>query len=292
MPSPARTHHRRRSSGTSGKHKEESDVRLLDVCDIPRSTLIDWANLKDSTTRRKEIKKLEMTQYTSEDVTRIEPMSFIEEASCMFLFLFGVPGAVFSLPVLFVILYYLLPTKIVIAVAAIPLYLAVSPVKFNERSLISWQAVQISKYFSFKVAFDYVFPADQPFILVAPPHGVFPFGSIITMLAFPSIMGFPFHGLAASAAFSTPVYRQLLTTIGVIDARCVRLKINPSPSPAQSSDCSRDWCPLFSFCSVCIHFIFPLSPTASLSPCRPLSRVLCPTTNHNEYTVGAVRKTL
>ena len=38
------------------------------------------------------------------------------------------------------------------------------------------------------------------------------------MIGFPSVMGFSFNGLAASAALRTPLFRQLLGTIGVIDA--------------------------------------------------------------------------
>ena len=38
------------------------------------------------------------------------------------------------------------------------------------------------------------------------------------MIGFPSIMGFSFRGLAASAALRTPIFRQILITIGAIDA--------------------------------------------------------------------------
>ena len=54
--------------------------------------------------------------------------------------------------------------------------------------------------------------------MVAPPHGVFPFGNIATMLAFPSVMGYPFRGIASSAALRAPVFRQMLEWIGVVDA--------------------------------------------------------------------------
>ena len=59
---------------------------------------------------------------------------------------------------------------------------------------------------------------NKPYILVAPPHEVFPFGNIVTMIAFPSVMGFSFKGLAASAAIRLPIFRQLLGTIGGISA--------------------------------------------------------------------------
>ncbi len=40
----------------------------------------------------------------------------------------------------------------------------------------------------------------------------------MAMIAFPSVIGFSFRGLAASAALSLPIYKQLLCTIGAIDA--------------------------------------------------------------------------
>jgi hypothetical protein len=43
-------------------------------------------------------------------------------------------------------------------------------------------------------------------------------GNVITMIAFPSTMGHAFFGLGASSALRTPIFRQLLATIGVIDA--------------------------------------------------------------------------
>jgi hypothetical protein len=60
-----------------------------------------------------------------------------------------------------------------------------------------------------KVVFHDYIPKGTRSILVAPPHGVFPFGNIITMLGFPSVMGYSFNGIAASAALRTPVFRQV-----------------------------------------------------------------------------------
>jgi 1-acyl-sn-glycerol-3-phosphate acyltransferase len=74
------------------------------------------------------------------------------------------------------------------------------------------------KYFSFKLVFDGFLPSGRPSILVAPPHGVFPYGNLLTMLAFPSLFGFPFTGVAASAALTTPIFRQILQCIGVEEA--------------------------------------------------------------------------
>jgi hypothetical protein len=53
---------------------------------------------------------------------------------------------------------------------------------------------------------------------VAPPHGVFPFGNITTMIGFPRIFGGHMLGLASSAALKAPIFRQILCSIGAIDA--------------------------------------------------------------------------
>jgi hypothetical protein len=114
---------------------------------------------------------------------------------------------------------------------------------------IPYAALLMVRYFSFKVVFDGLFlPSGRPSILVAPPHGnphpysnpssysspsaiitstaphnscpvgVFPYGNLLTMLAFPSLFGFPFTGVAASAALTTPIFRQILESIGVEEA--------------------------------------------------------------------------
>jgi len=52
----------------------------------------------------------------------------------------------------------------------------------------------------------------------APPHGVFPYGNILAMLLWPSLTGHHFLGLAANNAIRVPVFKQILRSIGVVDA--------------------------------------------------------------------------
>jgi hypothetical protein len=61
-------------------------------------------------------------------------------------------------------------------------------------------------------------PLEHPRINVAPPHGVFPYGNILSMIIYPSLVGYPFRGLAASSALRVPVFKQILRSIGIIDA--------------------------------------------------------------------------
>lgn len=74
------------------------------------------------------------------------------------------------------------------------------------------------RYFSFKGVTEEFLAPGRPYILVAPPHGVFPFGNITTMIAFPSIMGYSMQALAASAAVSMPIFKHVLVTLGAISA--------------------------------------------------------------------------
>ena len=170
--------------------------------------------------RNKHIKDKTNPNYKNTDFTSITEMTFFEELVAMLLFLFGLPGAVFSFPVMVLAIGVLTGniTRAIMIAAGILASLAIVPVPFNPKSLSSWCALQILRYFSFKAVFAENIPENKPHILVAPPHGVFPFGNIITMIAFPSLMGFSFRGLAASAALRLPIFRQILCTIGAIDA--------------------------------------------------------------------------
>jgi hypothetical protein len=182
--------------------------------------------------REKAIHNTSKQVYSHEEVVKIAPMTFMEEMTAVALFLFGVPGSVITFPVIIGACCYIfhdnikmvLTTALVIAVT-----LALLPAPFVEKSLSSWYALQVLKYFSFKGIFEQPLDSTKPYILVAPPHGVFPFGNIATMIAFPSIMGFSFRALAASAAIRMPFFRQLLCTIGAIDAsRSTATKVSNS----------------------------------------------------------------
>lgn len=170
--------------------------------------------------REKAIKRAVKETHTVDEVRRVVPMTFTEELVAVVIFLFGVPGAVFSLPALLLILGYAFQSyRLVLTVGAVVgVTLALWPAPFVESSLSSWAALQILRYFSFKGIFEEPLRKSKSYILVAPPHGVFPFGNIATMIAFPSIMGFSFRALAASAALRMPVFRQLLGTIGATEA--------------------------------------------------------------------------
>jgi 1-acyl-sn-glycerol-3-phosphate acyltransferase len=160
----------------------------------------------------------DIKQLEPERVRRVHPMHFWQEMICILVFLFGVPGAAFTLPVICFAIYYFGGLQYLVYAVSVLAPLAVIKIKFQNKHLYSWACHGFLQYFSFKVLFDDYIPENRASILVAPPHGVFPFGNIITMLAFPSINGFPFSGVASSAALRTPIFRQVLEYIGVVDA--------------------------------------------------------------------------
>lgn len=192
---------------------------FLDVTSFSFKEFRDLAEM-NAADRNKAIKAKTITNCTSADYVKVTKMSFIEEIIAMCMFLFGVPGAVFSVPVIVIAVGVYIGDigRAAVVAAVILASLAIMPAPFVPKSLSSWYALQILRYFSFKAAFSEQLDPNKPYILVAPPHGVFPFGNIVTMIAFPSLMGYSFRGLAASAALRLPIFRQILCTIGAIDA--------------------------------------------------------------------------
>jgi hypothetical protein len=126
---------------------------------------------------------------------------------------FTIPGCVISIPILLTVVGVAVGNlKLVwsIGVAFIGI-LAFIPAPFREDALPSWLCYQ-------KAIWHDAFENNRPAIKVAPPHGVFPYGNLLTMISYPSIFGFSFKGLAASAAVSIPIFKHCLGTIGAISA--------------------------------------------------------------------------
>mmetsp|Transcript_22471 Transcript_22471/g.32800 ORF Transcript_22471/g.32800 Transcript_22471/m.32800 type:complete len:365 (-) Transcript_22471:96-1190(-) len=197
----------------------KSKHHFLDIGSFSQSEFTALADM-DKTERQKEIRKHTKTTWTEEDTTSIAPMTLMEELFALIIFVFGVPGSAYSVPIVLAVVGYFLGSvvKTIVIGFAILAPFAFLPAPFFEKSLSTWYSLQILRYFSFKCIYAEPIEENKPHILVAPPHGVFPFGNIVTMIAFPSIMGFSFLGLASSAALRMPIFRQLLCTIGVIDA--------------------------------------------------------------------------
>ena len=203
----------------------------LDVAKIRAEEFISLPNLS-AEKRKAAVEKLlvsDTTKVLPRHIREITPITWYEDLFACMCFAFGVPGAAFVFPSLLIIIGYVFGSIYSCTGLAVLLVLAFVPAPFRESNLYSWASRTIIKYFSFKVIFEGFIPRGRRAILVAPPHGVFPFGNIVTMLAFPSIMGYPFSGVASSAALRTPMFRQCLEWIGVTDANrknCERILSN------------------------------------------------------------------
>ena len=191
---------------------------FIDTTSLNTEEICKLANEKDKKVREKAILERSLHDFSADDTLKIAKMSFLEELTAVCLFLFGVPGAAYTIPVIGAALYYSVGPFALFGYLAFLVLLSMLPAPFRESSLWSYPAIAVSKYFSFKGCFTQMLDSDRPYILVAPPHGLFPFGNLVTMIAFPCLAGFSFKGLAASAALRMPYFRQLLCTMGVIDA--------------------------------------------------------------------------
>ena len=177
------------------------------------------------------------------DILKVQEMSFWEETMCLLFLAFIVPNGIFTIPpTLFVIGKYLVGdiklTFTIFGIFLVPL--AILPQAFIPSRLQSFLAIQVCKYFSFRFVIEQRPESPppssldnknskkdnnkngknqyRPSIMVAPPHGVFPYGNILSVLSFPALYGCTFRGLASSAALRPPIFKQILRSIGIVDA--------------------------------------------------------------------------
>jgi hypothetical protein len=202
-------------------------ARLYDACALSQADMIRLANPATSKEERRAA-SIPASSATTALVRTVRHMPIWDQARTLAFLACGVPNGVLVIPGLtFVVGRFVvgsLSTAFkVLAVALVPLVFS-SP-SFNPSSLQSWMAVQLLKYFSFRVIVEEEQPRfddpppvagkqpgsasgptstpPRPRIMVAPPHGVFPYGNILAMFVWPVVTGHPFRGLAASSALRT-----------------------------------------------------------------------------------------
>lgn len=207
--------------------KGDDAVQFLDYCSLSSA---DIRKMARGTDEDRESPCVPVSMVKKEDVTKIQEMTFWDELVCVLFLAFVVPNGVFTLPpVVFLIGKFLVGNvQLTFAVAGLLLLpLAILPQPYVPSTLQSWIAIQTCKYFSFRFIMEERPPRPgqskdgekyRPRIMVAPPHGVFPYGNILAMLVWPAMVGHSFRGLASSAALRPPIFKQVLRSIGVIDA--------------------------------------------------------------------------
>ena len=212
------------------KTNDGNEAMFLNFCSFTHEEII---RLAEGTVIDRSASLIPASKVTKDDVLRLEPMTQFEEISTILFLMFGVPGVVFSLPMITFLIGRFVVGSVSIAfgvLGMILLPLIIVPQPFIRSSLHSRMAIQVIKYFSFRIVSleaplprdssitDKASPFCRPQILVAPPHGVFPYGNILAMITWPTYTGHHFLGLAANAALRMPIFKQILCRIGVIDA--------------------------------------------------------------------------
>jgi 1-acyl-sn-glycerol-3-phosphate acyltransferase len=214
-------------SSKNGKKSasEKDEAQFTDFCSFSVEKMRSLANGSDED---REKSTVPVAKVTKDQVLLKQKMGLFEELVCILFLAFGIPNGAFTIPPViyligrFVVGNVPLTCGVIVALLA---PLAFLPQPFVPSSLQSWMAVQVVKYFSFRFIFEERPPPKKvddpnyhPSIMVAPPHGVFPYGNLLAMLVYPSMVGFHFRGLAASAALRPPIFKQILRGMGVIDA--------------------------------------------------------------------------
>jgi hypothetical protein len=199
--------------------------QLFDFAEIP---FVEFAAMK--ATKRSTV--LNLTPSSSIQTNfKCKPGSFKEtlakltlkeEIIAILLLLFGIPGAIFSIPVVTLIIGYFI-SNVILAIMIVCCFifpLHFYPVYFAEDFLYSWWSHLFLKYFSFRVILhnETYLTKRKLYIIVAPPHGVFPFGNILTLITFPFIHSFSIRGLAATSALQVPIMGHMLKLFGVVPA--------------------------------------------------------------------------
>lgn len=201
------------------------EAEYVDYCSLSVDEIRNMANGTDEDRRRPSIP---VSNVVKEDILKVEKMSLVSETLCVLFLAFLVPNGVFTLPPTIALIGKFLLGNVKVAFMAFGIFLlplAILPQAFVHSSLQSYLAIQVCKYFSFRFIIEerpaHPEPKNKnyhPGIYVAPPHGVFPYGNILSMLGFPALFGHTFRGLASSAALRPPIFKQVLRAIGIVDA--------------------------------------------------------------------------
>jgi hypothetical protein len=155
---------------------------------------------------------------------QIEPLTVPQEVVAMMCLAIGPPNGVFTMPFLTWLYGHFVLGNVTLAfqilfLALLPL--AFMPQEYQPNALHSSLAQTMVQYFSFRVVYEDIIPVatpQRPQVTVAPPHGVFPYGNLLTMLAWPCLTGRHANGLCSTVPLVTPIFKQVLQSIGCIDA--------------------------------------------------------------------------
>mmetsp|Transcript_22735 Transcript_22735/g.37636 ORF Transcript_22735/g.37636 Transcript_22735/m.37636 type:complete len:364 (-) Transcript_22735:57-1148(-) len=196
-----------------------AEPQYLALCSV---SLEEMKAMARGTDKERRAKLQPVKAISKEQVLAQAPLSLLEHAACILLTAFGPPNGIFNLPVFLFLIGYFIVGNVAQTFLYFGLFILLPltfiPQPFIKESTEWWLSWIIVKYFSAKYISEAECSRDNRYIYVAPPHGVFPYGNILAIQAWPSRFGFGFRGLAASSALRVPIFKQILRCIGVVDA--------------------------------------------------------------------------
>lgn len=102
-------------------------------------------------------------------------------------------GVFFSIlfygPIYLIYLLIIQAFKRLIVITAVLIAISNVSISYNKDSCYSYLFTLILKYHSHRGIWSHYLPEDAPVIIVGPPHGVFPFGSLLACIAVPRTSG-------------------------------------------------------------------------------------------------------
>lgn len=195
---------------------------FFDYCSFSQQKTIDLAK---GTYDDRLKASIPVSKISSKEILAKSPLSFWGHVATTCVLTIGVPVGIFNIPILLFLFGRFVLGNVGLAFKGFGLFvflpLLLIPQKFQPWVLQSWLAHKMMGYFSWRYILEEFPNPNRPRILVAPPHGVFPYGNLLSVICHPSVAGIYCRGLAARTAVSVPIFKQTLRSIGVVDANRV-----------------------------------------------------------------------
>jgi len=201
---------------------KERDYKLLTSWDavmadaVPLSPNLSSEEWDKTNKRLREIAVISSKPFT-QNVATLIPMAWYEEM-LVIVWTFAFLGSLLLGPfgLLYLFLYH---RGVFVAVCAVVMALhTFMPNKLRPTVCRGYMAKIALKYFSHRGIWKENLPQDRPSIIVAPPHGVFPFGSLLACISVPRIVGLYIRGLAADALLNIPLIGARMKALGLVSA--------------------------------------------------------------------------
>jgi hypothetical protein len=201
---------------------KERDYKLLTSWDAVMASEVPlMPHMSDEEWQRTNKRLREMAVISpepfTENVATLIPMAWYEEILVVS-WTFGFLGFLLLGPfgLLYLLLYHR-GTFALLCAVVLALHTLI-PNRLRPTVCRGYMAKLALKYFSHRGIWKENLPQDRPSIIVAPPHGVFPFGSLLACISVPRIVGLYIRGLAADALLNIPLIGTRMKALGLVSA--------------------------------------------------------------------------